>query len=81
MTIAVFTLSLLGAMALGMPIAFALIVCGVALMYQLDIFDSLNLILFFLTHLFDAGGHFLFSLELFANFSFQRVARLNLRRQ
>jgi TRAP-type transport system large permease protein len=36
----VFTLSLLGAMALGMPIAFALIVCGVALMYQLDIFDS-----------------------------------------
>ena len=37
MTIAVFTLSLLGAMALGMPIAFALIVCGVALMYQLDI--------------------------------------------
>ena len=27
-------------MALGMPIAFALIVCGVALMYQLDIFDS-----------------------------------------
>src|SRR3954463_5503200 len=40
MTIAVFTLSLLGAMALGMPIAFALIVCGVALMTQLDIFDS-----------------------------------------
>src|SRR4051812_49755874 len=40
MTIAVFTLSLLGAMALGMPIAFALIVCGIALMYQLDIFDS-----------------------------------------
>jgi TRAP-type transport system large permease protein len=40
MTIAVFTLSLLGAMALGMPIAFALIVCGVALMIQLDIFDS-----------------------------------------
>src|SRR4029450_5903242 len=32
--------SLLGAMALGMPIAFALIVCGVALMVQLDIFDS-----------------------------------------
>ena len=40
MTIAVFTLSLLGAMALGMPIAFALIVCGVALMYTLDIFDA-----------------------------------------
>ena len=32
MTIAVFTLSLLGAMALGMPIAFALLVCAVALM-------------------------------------------------
>jgi tripartite ATP-independent transporter DctM subunit len=40
MTLAVFTLSLLGAMALGMPIAFALIVCGVALMHSLDIFDS-----------------------------------------
>ena len=40
MTIAVFTLSLLGAMAIGMPIAFALLVCGVALMVQLDIFDS-----------------------------------------
>jgi tripartite ATP-independent transporter DctM subunit len=39
-TIAVFTLSLLGAMALGMPIAFALVVCGVALMHSLDIFDS-----------------------------------------
>ena len=32
MTVAVFTLSLLGAMALGMPIAFALLVCAVALM-------------------------------------------------
>jgi tripartite ATP-independent transporter DctM subunit len=40
MTIAVFTFSLLGAMALGMPIAFALVVCGVALMHSLDIFDS-----------------------------------------
>jgi TRAP-type transport system large permease protein len=40
MIIAVFTFSLLGAMALGMPIAFALIVCGVALMHSLDIFDS-----------------------------------------
>ena len=39
MTLAVFTFSLLGAMALGMPIAFALIVCGVALMHSLDIFD------------------------------------------
>ena len=40
MTIAVFTFSLLGAMALGMPIAFALIVCGVALMSTIDMFDS-----------------------------------------
>lgn len=40
MTIAIFTFSLLGAMALGMPIAFALIVCGVALMLQVGIFDS-----------------------------------------
>ena len=32
MTIAVFTFSLLGAMALGLPIAFALLVCGAALM-------------------------------------------------
>lgn len=40
MTIAVFLGSLLGAMALGMPIAFALLLCGVALMYHLDIFDA-----------------------------------------
>jgi tripartite ATP-independent transporter DctM subunit len=40
MTIAVFTFSLLGAMALGMPIAFALIICGVALMLQIGLFDS-----------------------------------------
>jgi TRAP-type transport system large permease protein len=40
MTIAIFTVSLLGAMALGMPVAFALIVCGIALMHSLDIFDS-----------------------------------------
>src|SRR6476646_4111335 len=40
MTLAVFTFSLLDAMALGMPIAFALIVCGIALMHSLDIFDS-----------------------------------------
>ena len=32
MTVAVFVLSLLGAMALGMPIAYALLACGVALM-------------------------------------------------
>jgi tripartite ATP-independent transporter DctM subunit len=40
MTIIVFLTSLLGAMALGMPIAFALILCGVAMMYQQDLFDS-----------------------------------------
>src|SRR6185437_13973195 len=39
-TIAVFTFSLLGAMALGMPIAFALIICGVALMSTIGMFDS-----------------------------------------
>jgi tripartite ATP-independent transporter DctM subunit len=40
MTITIFTTSLLGAMAIGMPIAFALIICGVALMISLDMFDS-----------------------------------------
>jgi len=39
-TIAVFLGSLLGSMAIGMPIAFALIVCGVALMIHLGIFDT-----------------------------------------
>ena len=34
MTVAVFLGALLGAMALGMPIAFALLVCGVALMWH-----------------------------------------------
>jgi len=40
MTVLVFISSLLGAMALGMPIAFALIVCGVALMIHLSMFDA-----------------------------------------
>jgi len=40
MTIAVFLGALLGAMALGMPIAYALIICGVALMAQLSMFDA-----------------------------------------
>jgi len=40
MTIAIFTFSLLGAMALGMPIAFALMVCGIALMLQMNMFDA-----------------------------------------
>jgi tripartite ATP-independent transporter DctM subunit len=40
MTIAVFVLSLLGAMALGVPIAFSLLICGVALMLHLNMFDA-----------------------------------------
>ncbi|MFN3298035.1 TRAP transporter large permease, partial [Caldimonas sp.] len=40
MTVAVFLLSLLGAMALGVPIAFALLVSGVAMMWHLDLFDA-----------------------------------------
>ncbi|MGC3964216.1 MAG: TRAP transporter large permease subunit [Rhodocyclaceae bacterium] len=40
MTIAVFLGSLLGTMALGVPIAFALLLCGVALMVHLDMFDA-----------------------------------------
>jgi TRAP-type transport system large permease protein len=39
-TIAVFLSSLLGAMAIGMPIAFALLMCGVALMLSMDMFDT-----------------------------------------
>jgi tripartite ATP-independent transporter DctM subunit len=40
MTITVFVLSLLGAMALGVPIAFSLLLCGVALMVHLNMFDA-----------------------------------------
>ena len=40
MTISIFLGSLLAAMALGMPIAFALLVCGAALMWHLDMFDA-----------------------------------------
>jgi tripartite ATP-independent transporter DctM subunit len=40
MTLAVFTFSLLGSMAIGMPIAFALLLCGIALMHHLDMFDA-----------------------------------------
>ena len=39
-TITIFLVSLLAAMALGMPIAFALLICGVALMLHMDIFDT-----------------------------------------
>ncbi len=40
MTIAVFLGSLLAAMALGVPIAFSLLLCGVALMWHLNMFDA-----------------------------------------
>ncbi|MGX1785756.1 TRAP transporter large permease [Bosea sp. NPDC055332] len=40
MTVAVFLVSLCGAMALGMPIAFALIVCAVCLMLWLGVYDT-----------------------------------------
>jgi tripartite ATP-independent transporter DctM subunit len=40
MVITIFLGSLLGSMALGMPIAFALLICGVALMYNMDLFDA-----------------------------------------
>ena len=40
MTIFVFLFSLLGAMALGMPIAFALLVCAAALMFHLNMMDA-----------------------------------------
>ncbi|MDD3786878.1 MAG: TRAP transporter large permease subunit, partial [Hydrogenophaga sp.] len=40
MTLLIFVGSLLGAMALGIPIALSLLVCGVALMWHLDMFDA-----------------------------------------
>src|SRR4051812_5100506 len=40
MTILVFVGALLLAMAIGMPIAFSLLVSGVALMWHLDLFDA-----------------------------------------
>ena len=40
MTIAVFLGALLGAMALGIPIAFSLLLCGAALMWHMDMFDA-----------------------------------------
>jgi TRAP-type transport system large permease protein len=40
MTIAVFLGSLLAAMALGVPIAFSLLLCGSALMWHMDMFDA-----------------------------------------
>ena len=40
MTITIFLGALLAAMALGVPIAFALLFCGAALMWHLDMFDA-----------------------------------------
>jgi tripartite ATP-independent transporter DctM subunit len=40
MTVFIFLGSLLGAMALGIPIAYALLASGVALMWHLDLFDA-----------------------------------------
>jgi len=40
MTVTIFLLSLMGAMAIGVPVAFALVVCGIALMWHLGIYDS-----------------------------------------
>jgi len=40
MTLAIFIGSLIIFMVLGMPIAFALVLTGVALMFHLDFFDA-----------------------------------------
>ncbi len=40
MTITIFLGSMLAAMALGIPIAFSLLLCGAALMWHLDMFDA-----------------------------------------
>ncbi|HEX5388756.1 MAG TPA: TRAP transporter large permease subunit, partial [Burkholderiaceae bacterium] len=40
MTIAIFLGALLAAMAIGVPIAFSLLLSGVALMWHLDMFDA-----------------------------------------
>ena len=40
MVVAVFVLSLLAAMSLGVPIAFSLMACGMAMMFYMDMFDA-----------------------------------------
>lgn len=40
MVITIFLSSMLGAMALGVPIAFSLLLCGVALMWHMNMFDA-----------------------------------------
>jgi len=38
--IAIFVISLLAAMAIGVPISYALIICALAMMYHMDLFDA-----------------------------------------
>ncbi len=40
MTLLVFIGSLVSAMAVGVPVAFALMLCGVALMWHMDMFNA-----------------------------------------
>ena len=40
MTVAIFLGSLLIAMAIGIPIAYSLLISGIALMWHLDLFDA-----------------------------------------
>ena len=40
MIISIFLGSMLGAMALGIPIAFSLLLCGAALMWHMNMFDA-----------------------------------------
>src|SRR6218665_278684 len=40
MTVEIFLFALVGAMAIGVPVAFSLILCGLALMLYMGIFDS-----------------------------------------
>ncbi|MGA4528744.1 TRAP transporter large permease subunit [Ectopseudomonas chengduensis] len=40
MVIAIFVISLFAAMAIGVPISYALILCALAMMYHLDLFDA-----------------------------------------
>ena len=40
MTVIIFLSALLGSILLGIPVAFSLLICGVALMLHLDLFDA-----------------------------------------
>jgi tripartite ATP-independent transporter DctM subunit len=40
MTVTIFLVSLMGAMAIGVPVAFSLVICGITLMAYLGIYDS-----------------------------------------